>query len=73
MLQRHLQEAEEHILLGRHHIARQMHIVAKLERDGHNTNAARRLLATYGEMQEAHEADRDWIKKELIELDQKTN
>ncbi len=67
MLEQHLAQAEEHIALGQHHIARQRKLVAKLERDGHDTTDARRLLANFEKTQEMHLADRDRILKELAQ------
>lgn len=65
MLERHLAQAEEHIALGEHHIARQRELVAELERNGHDTAEARRLLTTFEEMQKMHAADQERIRHEL--------
>ena len=64
MLERHLTQAEEHVALGEH---RQRELVGEMERDGHETTKARRLLATFEEMQERHRADRDRIWNELAQ------
>lgn len=69
MLERHLKLAEEHVELGRRHLAQQMAIVSKLEQDGRNTTKARALLATFESMQEIHEADRDRLEKKLADYD----
>lgn len=69
MLERHLQQAEEHVALGRKHIARQLEIVAQLEGSGRDASMARALLATFQSTQETHEADRNRLKQELAALD----
>lgn len=42
----HLQMARDHVAHGEALVGRQRDLVAELERDGHNTRAARRLLET---------------------------
>jgi hypothetical protein len=64
MLEQHLPQAEGHITLGKGHIARQHEIIAELERDGHDTTEAKRLLAIFEETK-MHLADRDRIRQEL--------
>ena len=64
-LQEHLAQAERHVAQGEQHVARQEELVRELERDGHDTAAARKLLAQFGEMLALHRADRDRILKEL--------
>jgi hypothetical protein len=66
MLEKHLQQAEEHVKLGRQHLARQMAVITKLEQAGRNTRVARELLETFELLQGTHEADRDRLKKELV-------
>jgi hypothetical protein len=73
MLERHRKQAEEHVALGRQHILRQMEIVAELEENGRDATIARKLLATYQDMQEVHEADRNRIMKELANLGKNSN
>jgi hypothetical protein len=70
MVVRHLAQAEEHVLLGASHIARQKEIVAELERDGHADAAitARDLLATFETTQASHVTDRDRLRAELAAL-----
>ena len=65
MLEDHLRQAEEHVELGRQHIAQQMALINRLEQDGHNTTQARELLATFEALPESHEADRDRLREEL--------
>ena len=43
-----LVQAERHVTLGEHHIARQREIIAKLERNGHDSTKAKELLAVPG-------------------------
>jgi hypothetical protein len=61
MLERHLTQAEEHVALGEH---RQRELVARWRG---TATKARRLLATFEEMQERHHADRDRIWNELAQ------
>lgn len=65
ILQDHLAHADRHVLEGNGHIARQREIVATLEREGHDTVAARALLAQFEELQAMHIADRDRLLREL--------
>ena len=65
MLEKHLRQAEEHVKLGRQHLARQMAVITKLDQAGRNTTLARELLETFELLQDTHEADRDRLKKEL--------
>ena len=65
MLKQRLIVAEEHILLGERHIVRQRELVAELERDGHDTAEAIRLLTSFEELQVLHIADRDRLRREL--------
>jgi hypothetical protein len=60
-------QAERHVNLGESHIARQREGVVELERDGHDTTEARRLLANFEELQGMHLADRDRIRYELAQ------
>jgi hypothetical protein len=67
MLKRHLAEAEEHIAVGEKNLARQRELIAKLERDKHDTAQARALLDQFEELQSMHLADRERILRELSE------
>ena len=71
MLEKHLRQAEEHVTQGRQHLARQMAVITKLEQAGRNTTVARELLETFGLLQDAHEADRDRLEKELGKRNEK--
>ena len=67
MLETHLAQAEGHVAQGERHVARQRKLVAKLERDGHDTSEPKRLLSQFEEMLVIHIADRDRLLKELRE------
>jgi ribosomal 50S subunit-associated protein YjgA (DUF615 family) len=68
VLKRHLAEAVAHAALGESTIARQRRLVAKLESDGRDSDAARDLLAKLEKAQVMHLADRDRIRKELVAI-----
>jgi arginine repressor len=65
IIQRHLAQAEDHIILGERHIVRQRELVAELEQKGHDTTEAKRLLAEFEELQVMHLADCDRLRREL--------
>ena len=61
----HLVQAERHVSEAQAHIKRQRELVAELERDGHDTGEARRLLDNFIALEAAHVADRDRLRGEL--------
>jgi hypothetical protein len=63
-----LSVARRHIRTGDRNIARQRKVVAELERDGHVSLEAKRLLGRFEELQELHIADRDRLEAELAEI-----
>ncbi|MBV8534283.1 MAG: hypothetical protein JO128_01750 [Alphaproteobacteria bacterium] len=65
MLLEHLAMANRHVEKGERHVRRQRELVAELERDGHNTVEAKKLLEQFEKLQEMHKADRDRIEREL--------
>ena len=65
ILEQHLAQAERDVLVGRSAIVRQRGIIYRLERDGHYSGEAKRLLATFEELQNMHVADRYRLLKEL--------
>ena len=67
MLKRHLTQAEEHIATGQKNIARQWELIAKLERNGHDSAQARAILDQFEELQAMHLADRERILRECEE------
>ena len=64
-LEQMLVQAERHVTLGEHHIARQREIIAKLERNGHDSTKAKELLAVFLATQVSHVIGRDRLLKEL--------
>ena len=65
MVERHLKETEQHIMLGLKHLTRQHEIIAELRRDGHDTVQAEELLVTLEQSQELHNTTRARILDEL--------
>lgn len=61
----HLAQARHHVAQGEEHVARQTKLVAELERDGHDTSEARRLLAQFIIMQSMHIEDCNRLEAEL--------
>jgi hypothetical protein len=53
--------------MGEQTIARLREIIARLERGGHDSSAAKELLARFEELQKLPMADRDRLEKELAE------
>jgi len=68
MMQDHLEQARRHVADGDKHVARQRKLVAKLDRDGHDSSEARRLLQQFEELQRLHIGDRDRLVKKLAEI-----
>ena len=64
-LYEHLAIAEEHVATGERNLARQLGIVAELERDGHDSVHARALLTHFEGLQAMHIAERDRLLMEL--------
>ena len=60
-----LQQAEEYIVEGEHHISRQRRVIADLERDGHDTVLASELLETLEATLANHVALRERLVAEL--------
>ncbi len=65
MLLEHLAKAERHVEIGERDLAKQRALIDELRRDGHDTRAAEKLLATFEEVQKLHVADRERIRAEL--------
>lgn len=61
----HLAQAERHVAEGRHVIEIQQNIIAGLERVGHDSAQARKLLGTLQETQAMHLGERDRLQREL--------
>ncbi len=66
LLKRHLAQTERYITEGERHIADQRDLIAKLERDGHDTVHARRLLTQFEELQALHIAARERLQAQLV-------
>jgi hypothetical protein len=64
-----LEEAEQAIRHCRHHQERQLAIIEKRERIGHDATQARQLLKTLQRLQAEHEAHRDRLAAELAASD----
>ena len=67
-IEQHLREAREQIAKGERQIIRQWDIIQELERDGHKSNLARKVLATLLQTQEEHLEHRDQLVKMLEAL-----
>jgi hypothetical protein len=65
MLAQHLTQAEKHIILGEELIARQRELVAGLEQNDHDPTEAKRLLATFEQVQATHMAGRDRLRRQV--------
>jgi hypothetical protein len=63
---RHLVEAQRQIAESSARIARQHQLIEELERNGHDTFAARELLETFLDAHELHERDRERIRAVLF-------
>jgi hypothetical protein len=63
----HLAQAQRHVAEAERHIAHQREIVAKSERDGHDTATSKQLLDQFEQLYMLHVADRDRLEKELDE------
>lgn len=65
----HLIKAERHIAKGDRILAQQRALIHELERDGHDSSAARALLHSMEELQALHFADRDRVRGEIEDAD----
>ena len=63
----HLAQSEEHIVLGERHIADQLKLIARLNREGLNSKDAEDLLARFQTLLAEHITHRDRLRKELLE------
>lgn len=68
MVEKHLQQAREHVASGELHLARQREIVAELIDRGADVTEANRLLLNFEESQIMHVAHLDRLKAELLAL-----
>ena len=65
LTEQEIAEAEQRVTLGEYHILRQRALIAKLERDGHDTNRAKDVLSGFLARQEQQVSVRDWHLEEL--------
>ena len=63
----YLQRARNHVTQSEQHVRRQRELIADMERDGHDTELARELLAKFEKMLMLHLANRDRLIEELSE------
>jgi len=68
MLERHLAEAEQNVVIGERFVADQRERVKKLENGGHNVTAARTLLGLFEDTQAIYVAARDRLRKQLAKV-----
>lgn len=64
IVRQHLVETERHIARGVVHLARQEALIAELEQDGHDAEAARAILATFRQTQALHQQDHERLVQE---------
>ena len=69
MIRRHLDQAEDHVRKGAEAVRKQKLILAHLEKDGHDTAMARKLLNSFEAIEADHIADRARIRKELAQTE----
>ncbi|AGS25756.1 hypothetical protein [Rhizobium etli] len=72
MVEKHLQQAREHVATGELHLARQREILAELIDRGADVTEAKRLLMNFEESQIMHVAHLDRLKAELLALARET-
>lgn len=65
ILEQHLARAQQHVIEGMDHLVRQEEVLAELERDGHDTAEALKILATLRDTQRQHEQEVQRIAAEL--------
>jgi hypothetical protein len=65
MMERHLALAERHVALGLINIDRQERTIARMQRNGHDTDQTESLLANFMTFQAQHEEHRDRLLKLL--------
>jgi hypothetical protein len=73
ILEQHLLEAEGHVSQGERHVRDERELIARLERQGHDTTEAIRLLRQFEELQTLHVSDRERLQRELEESRVKEN
>jgi len=66
-LQQHLVDAEQHVADGAQHITKQESLIAQLDRDGHDTMEAKKVLDTLRRTQALLVERRNHILRELAQ------
>jgi hypothetical protein len=64
-LRQHLAQAQHHVAEAKRHVDRQEELIVQLERDGHDTSEAVKVLATMRATQALHEQN---VARLLAEL-----
>jgi hypothetical protein len=67
-LLRRLAQAENRVIEGDQHCARQHNVVVSLENDGRDAAKARKILVHFRELQAMRVAERDYLKTELSKI-----
>lgn len=67
IVRQHLKLANKHVSEGQQRVEAQLALVARLERDGHNTLQAKRLLEQFEQILALQHQTRDRIIQELGE------
>ncbi|KAB0680083.1 hypothetical protein F6X38_09745 [Aureimonas leprariae] len=68
MIEEHLEMAHRHVAEGQRLIAGQKERITELDRDGHDTAEARKLLLSFEDVQREHIAHQARIEQELASL-----
>ena len=65
----HLMQTERHVAQGESTVQKQRALISRLDKDGHDTTEARKLLGQFEELQALHLADRDRLRAKLASTD----
>ena len=65
LIEHNLKLAETHVAASERIVRQQRELVAQLERDGHSTELARKLLDSYEQALRVHVAGRDRLRRSL--------
>ena len=68
MILEHLAQAERHVGAGESTLQKQRALIARLEKNGHDTGNAQDLLRQFEALQSIHVADRDRLRAELTTM-----
>jgi hypothetical protein len=67
VVKRLTEQVRQAVELGERHIRQQRKLIAALERDKHDTAAAKRLLATFEKLQSLHKVHYDRLRHDAAE------